>query len=286
MNSFLEKKNANLRQVYKSIFMIFLTGGLFATLLLMIWYLNSSLGAPTAHSLSALFATDSVQSWWYITRAAGLTAYFLLWFSNAWGLALATKILKPVLEHIFTFDFHEYLSLLGLGFVLLHVVVLLFDKFLPYNLIQILIPFTGTYRPLWVGLGIISFYLFLLVTVTFYLRQRIGQKAFRVIHVFSLLGYVTVTAHGLFAGTDSALPVTKVLYGVSFLVILFLTVFWFVMNRLDQPTTPVPVGAKKPQARYAAATYEGSYRNVKAAGTSNKANADKRGSQRSSSRRK
>ena len=138
-----EKKAAELRSMLKAVVMTMLAGALFVVLLLMIWFLKSSIGAPTAHTLAALFATDSVQAWWYITRASGLTAYFLLWLSMAWGLALATKILQPVLEHLFTFDFHEYLSLLGLGFVALHVIVLLFDKFLPFNLIQILIPFTG-----------------------------------------------------------------------------------------------------------------------------------------------
>jgi predicted ferric reductase len=258
-----EKKAAELRTMLKAVFMIMLAGVLFVILLLMIWFLNSSLGAPVSKSLAALFATDSVQAWWYITRASGLTAYFLLWLSMAWGLALATKILQPVLEHLFTFDFHEYLSLLGLGFVGLHVIVLLFDKFLPFNLIQLLIPFTGTYRPLWVGLGIIGFYLFLLVTVTFYIRQRIGQKLFRAIHVFSLLGYLGVTLHGLFAGTDSALAVTKILYGGSFLVIVFLTVFWFVMREADSPKpVPAPVPVKKLGHRTTPA-YSGSYQSIK-----------------------
>ncbi len=262
--SLLEKKNTELRQVVKSIVLAIIAGALFITLLLMLWYLSSPLGAPASHTLTSLFATDSVQSWWYITRAAGLTAYFLLWLSNAWGLALSTKILKPILETMFTFDFHEFLSLLGLGFVLLHVIVLMFDKFLPYNLLQILIPFTGTYRPFWVGLGIIGFYLFLLVTVTFYLRQRIGQKAFRFIHVFSLAGYLGVTLHGLFAGTDSALPIAKVLYGFTFLIMLFLTVFWFVMNRLNRPTpVPAPAAAKKPQVQSNRMTYTGSYQSMK-----------------------
>lgn len=276
-----EKKAADLRNMLKTVFMLFLAGGLFVTLLLMLWFLSTPLGAPAANSLKSLLAIDSVQAWWYITRAAGLTAYFLLWLSMAWGLALSTKILSPVLEHLFTFDFHEYLSLLGLGFVFLHVIVLLFDKFLPFSLLQILVPFIDTYRPLWVGLGIIGFYLFLLVTVTFYIRQRIGQKAFRAIHVFSLLGYLGTTLHGLFAGTDSALTITKVLYGSSFLVILFLTVFWFVMNRLNQPQ-PAPEPVKKPQLRTPA--YSGPYQNIQRGASSN-SNGSKGASKKSKRRR-
>ena len=197
--------------------------------------LGSSLGGVTiAQKTQALFGLDSTQLWWYITRAAGLTGYFLLWLSMAWGLAIPSKIAQPVLEGTFTYDFHEYLSLLGLGFVLLHIVVLLFDKYLPFNILQLLIPFVDSYRPFWVGLGILSFYVFLVVTVTFYLRSHIGTQAFRTIHLFSLLGYLGATLHGLFAGTDSALPVTMILYAGTFLVIIFLTVYWLIMRKSEK----------------------------------------------------
>ena len=114
-----------------------------------------------------------------------------------WGFAIPTGFVKPVLENIFTYDFHEHLSLLGLGFILVHMIVLLFDTYLPFSILQLLIPFTDTYRPLWVGLGIISFYLLLLVTFTFYLRHRIGAKLFRSLHVLSLVSYLGATLHGL-----------------------------------------------------------------------------------------
>lgn len=258
LKSLLEKKKEEERQFLKGVLLLALTGGLFLVLLTMLWYLNSSLGSQTASSISTLFAADNTQVWWYITRAAGLTAYFLLWFSNAWGLALSTRVFQPILENVFTFDFHEFISILGLGFTGLHVAVLFFDNYLPYNLLQILIPFTGTYRPFWVGLGIVSFYIFLLVTITFYIRQRIGTKAFRAIHISSLVGYLIVTLHGLFAGADSALTVTKLIYAVTFLILVFLTVFWFVLNRLNQPK---PEPAPKP-IQYTAANYSGSYKKV------------------------
>ena len=260
-----QKKSSELRQLLKSVLLLLLAGGLFVTLLLILWFLNSPSGAASAHTLASLFATDSVQAWWFITRASGLTGYFLLWLSMAWGLALATRMLHPVLENTYTYDFHEFLSLLGLGFIFLHVIVLLFDKFLPFNIFQILIPFIASYRPLWVGLGVIGMYLFLLVTLTFYFRQRIGSETFRAIHVLSLLGYLGATLHGLFAGTDSGLPVTRLLYGGSFIVILFLTVYWFVMKRLNQPR-PVPALAKNSSPKRSPA-YAGSYQKIKAGST-------------------
>lgn len=218
----------------KPLGVILLVGAIFIGMLLAITLGGSLGGATFAQKANALFGMDTTQVWWYVTRAAGLTGYFLLWLSMAWGLAIPSRIVQPVLEGTFTYDFHEYLSLLGLGFVLLHIVVLLFDKFLPFNILQLLVPFTDSYRPFWVGLGILSFYTFLVVTVTFYLRRHIGTQAFRTIHVFSLVGYLGATLHGLFAGTDSSLPVTLLLYAGTFLVIVFLTVYWLMTRRVGK----------------------------------------------------
>jgi len=152
-------------------------GLIFIAMLLFI-ALGQWLGAASfAQQLQSLFAMNSTQIWWYVTRASGLTGYFLLWLSMVWGFAIPTGMFHPLLENVFTYEFHEHLSLLGLGFVLVHIAVLLFDKYLPFSILQLLIPFTNTYRPFWVGLGIISFYVLLLVAFTFYLRQRIGSKA-------------------------------------------------------------------------------------------------------------
>ena len=217
---------------------ILLVGVIFAVLLIAILF-GGNLGGPTfAQKVQAIFGMDSVQIWWYVTRASGLTGYFLLWLSMVWGFGIGSKIFQPVLEGTFTYDFHEHLSLIGLGFIVLHMVVLLFDKFLPFNLIQILIPFTDLYRPLWVGLGIISFYTLLLVTATFYLRQQIGTQAYRSIHILSLVSYLGSTLHGLFSGTDSALPVAMFLYAGTFLVFIFLTVYWLF--------TRTPIKSEKP----------------------------------------
>jgi predicted ferric reductase len=184
-----------------------------------------------------LFAADSVQIWWYVTRASGIIAYLLLWFSTVLGLGVTSKYLDGMLDRMFTYDFHEFISLLSVGFTLVHVLVLMLDRYLPYSLAQILVPFISPYRPFWVGIGVIGFYITVLVTVTFYMRNRIGRRAFRVIHIFSLLGYIGVTLHGYYAGTDTALPTMQILYKVSGLAVLFLTIYWLVLlglRKLEQ----------------------------------------------------
>ena len=196
---------------------------------------------PTGQSLGNylrfLFAADSVQIWWYVTRASGIIAYLLMWFSTVLGLAVTSKYLDGMLDRLFTYDFHEFISLLSVAFTLVHVLVLMLDRYLPYSLAQILVPFISPYRPFWVGVGVIAFYIILLVTVTFYLRNRIGTRTFRVIHYLSLLGYIGVTLHGYYSGTDTALASMQILYKVSGLAVLFLMVYWLVLLGLRKVET-------------------------------------------------
>ncbi|MFZ1041151.1 MAG: hypothetical protein WCA79_07360 [Anaerolineales bacterium] len=228
------KEESAIDRIIRGVFLVALLLFFSALMLAFVLILQTPAGSTVSQAMNSLFALDSVQMWWYVTRAAGLTGYFLLWLSMAWGLAIANKILHPAIEGSFTYDFHEFLSLLGIGFILLHVIVLLFDRFLPFNVAQTVIPFIDTYRPFWVGLGIIGFYLFLLVTLTFYMRKAIGMKAFRSIHALSLVGYLGATLHGLFAGTDSALWMTKLLYALTFIVIVFLTAYWLIIVSLNK----------------------------------------------------
>jgi len=200
-----------------------LGAGLVATIVLLP---QTSAGQGALVGLRQFFAADSTQIWWYVTRSAGIVAYLLLWFSTVWGLAVPSRLLNPVLEQTFTFDFHEFISWLAIGFTLLHVFVLTIDRFLPYSPIQILVPFLSPYRPFWVGIGVIAFYITLLVTITFYIRSKIGAKTFRSIHVLSLLGYLGATLHGLYAGTDSPLVSMGLLYKGTALVVVFLTIYW------------------------------------------------------------
>lgn len=192
-------------------------------------YLHSPAGSRVEAFLNWLFAANTVQTMWYITRASGLVAYVLIWLSMVWGLGVASNIFDVVLHGTFTYDFHQYISLLAIGFTFLHIGVLLFDGYMPYSVLQILLPFISPYRPFWIGIGVIGLYLMLLVTVTFYIRTKIGMKAFRAIHVFSLVSYLAITLHSFMSGSDSSLPSVMVLYAVTFLITLFLIIYWLIM---------------------------------------------------------
>jgi predicted ferric reductase len=230
-----------------TIFSVVSTLLVIGVLFLVVIVAMSPAGQTLSQNLNWLFAANSIQLWWYVTRAAGIVAYLLLWFSMILGLAVTSKYLDGLLDRMFTYDFHQFISLLSLGFVGLHIIVLSLDRYLPYSALQILVPFLSPYRPAWVGIGVLSFYAILLVTITFYLRKRIGMQAFRAVHILSLLGYLGATLHGIYAGTDSVLPAMKLVYQGTGLTVLFLTVFWLVLAALRKRAAPRAVPAPSPR---------------------------------------
>lgn len=191
--------------------------------------LQTQAATSAMQTITNFFALDSVHIWWYITRAAGLMGYLLFWLSTVWGFAVSSKIFDSFLERMFTYDFHEHLSLLSLGFVVLHVLVLLVEKVEPLSLVEILVPFASAYRPFWTGIGIIAFYLTILVTVTFYIRKWISMKTFRVIHYLSVAAYVGALFHSIYDGTDTVLTWAQWMYGGTTLVTVFFLVYWLAL---------------------------------------------------------
>jgi methionine sulfoxide reductase heme-binding subunit len=195
-------------------FIVLLTAGLYA------------LQSAPGFSISNLLSLDSTHSWWYISRAAGLMGYLLFWLSTVWGFAVSSKIFDSFLGRTFTYDFHEHLSLLSIGFVVLHVIVLLWETYEPLSLTEVMVPFISAYRPFWVGIGIIATYLTILVTITFYIRSWISMQAFRTIHYLSVAAYLGVLLHSIYSGTDTVLTWVQMMYWGTSLLTVFFCVQW------------------------------------------------------------
>ena len=145
------------------------------------------------------------------------------------------------------FAIHEYLSLLGLAFACFHALILLGDQYSKYQLAQLLVPFGSVqYRPVWVGLGQLGFYAWLILALTFYVRKQIGQKTWRVIHYGSFLCYLVALIHGLTSGTDAGLSWAKDFYWVTGGSFLFLLVYRILTSRKTarrsqaSPNSPAP----------------------------------------------
>jgi predicted ferric reductase len=166
------------------------------------------------------------KAYWYLSRATALTAFFLLWLSMAMGISITNKLAKVWPGGPTAFGLHEFFSLLGIAFALFHGAILMGDHYIHYGLTQVLVPFSSQqYKPFWVGLGQLSFYIWGIITLSFYLRKRINSPNWRVIHYASYLVFGMALVHGIASGTDSGLTWTNVMYWSSSAALLFLLVY-------------------------------------------------------------
>jgi len=112
--------------------------------------------------------------YWYLSRAAGFTAYLLLFVSVAQGILLTARIGERLIRRNFWFELHRYVSILAVAFSLFHVYILLGDHYFNFSVWQLSIPFVAPYRPGALALGVFGLYGLTIVTASFYVRKYTG----------------------------------------------------------------------------------------------------------------
>ncbi|HLN60376.1 MAG TPA: hypothetical protein VK464_02410 [Symbiobacteriaceae bacterium] len=171
---------------------------------------------------------------WYLTRAAGFVAFALLWASVCIGILQSTGFFKGITSPLANIDLHTYTSVTALYATTFHIVILLFDRFVPFTPAEILIPFAGDWKPGLVGLGSVAFYIALGVSVSTYLRSKLTAKLWRTIHLTSLGAFALALAHGILVGTDAGAPLAGFFYrftGLSVAVLIGYRVYLEVGKR-------------------------------------------------------
>jgi sulfoxide reductase heme-binding subunit YedZ len=149
---------------------------------------------------------------WYASRALGVTAYVALTLEVLLGLSASTGALDRLLGRAQVIDLHRWLSTIALATLGAHAAVLLADRTVSMSLVDLLVPFVGPYRPFATGLGVLAAWLALIVHGSFWLRKRIGGRAWRALHFATFAVFVAATFHGLLAGTDRAWLGLRLLY--------------------------------------------------------------------------
>ncbi len=143
---------------------------------------------------------------WYLTRSTGLVAFVLLTATVVIGVVASVGWTTERWPRFLSQAVHRNLSLFCVGFVGIHVVTTVSDGYVPIGFADAFIPFRTPYRPLWVGLGALTFDLLLAVLVTSALRRRIGFASWRFVHWLAYLCWPIALFHALGSGTDSSLP--------------------------------------------------------------------------------
>ncbi len=154
--------------------------------------------------MSTQLATAGPSTYWYLTRSTGAVALLLLTVAIVLGVIDVSRWSSPRLPRFVTDSLHRNVSLLALVFLVLHILTSVLDGFTSISLVDAFVPFVGTYRPFWLGLGAVAFDLILAVTITSVLRARLGFATWRAVHWLTYASWPIALLHGLGTGSDAS----------------------------------------------------------------------------------
>jgi len=175
--------------------------------------------------------TKAKSSWpWYVSRAAGLVAVGLLVLLTLSGIGQITGLTYHLVEPLAAWSIHRALAIaLGVS-ILVHVFSLLFDKYVHFGILQLLVPFLSHYTPvtiwgrhvgsLYIALGVFAFYTAALIIITSLFIMDKKPVLWRTLHYASYLLVVLVFLHGLYLGTDIKYGALRVIWWTSGGIIL------------------------------------------------------------------
>jgi predicted ferric reductase len=180
------------------------------------------------------------QFYWYLTRSAGLVTFALLTFSTALGISISARVGHGLFEKPWWYELHKFAALLALGFLGIHVIVLLPDPWTSFGLADLFIPGGAPYRPIATAIGVLAMYGALIGTLSFYVRRWIGgYKGWRLLHYSTFFTFFLALLHGTLSGADSHQGWVELMYAGAGLLIFTLTL----VRVLQEPQQR----AKKPQ---------------------------------------
>lgn len=140
---------------------------------------------------------------WYLSRGTGVIA--LLALSAALALGILARSGRDVVGwgRFGANEVHRTTSGTATALVAVHVLTLLLDTESGVSLLHALVPFTGSYEPFGVGLGVLALDVLVLLGVTGVLRHRIGPRAFRAVHWSAYALWPLAVGHFLVSGSDA-----------------------------------------------------------------------------------
>ena len=145
---------------------------------------------------------DGIPWTWVIIRATGVGAWLALTAVVAWGLAVrgAKAARRPFSRAL---SLHRWLGTIALVLALLHMALLLVDTYVPFTIVEVLVPFAAPWEPLAVALGTIAFWLMVPAWTFGRMRRRWGDRWFLRVHALAYAAWPLATAHYVLAGTDA-----------------------------------------------------------------------------------
>ena len=142
------------------------------------------------------------QFWWYVARAGGIVAMILVAASVLWGLLLSSKYLAGGPKPKGLLNVHRFLGGFSVVFTVMHVAGLYLDSYVEFSLIDIVVPFASSWRPVTVAAGVVTAWLLLAVQATAILMRHLPRRLWKWIHLTSYVLLPLGMLHGILAGSD------------------------------------------------------------------------------------
>src|SRR5215469_5692372 len=146
--------------------------------------------------------TISSTALWYASRATGVVALVLLTVVVLLGILVNRRGRLPGLPRFAVTSLHRSLSLLAVAFIAIHVVTAVADPFVTIGIAAAIIPFSSPYKPVWIGLGAISFDIIVALIITSLARARIGRRTWRAVHWLAYACWPVALLHSIGSSTD------------------------------------------------------------------------------------
>lgn len=144
----------------------------------------------------------SGQAFWFLSRATGVVSVVLLTVVVCLGMVTAGRRRPRGESATVVMGVHRWLSLGMLVFLAVHIVTAIVDGYVPIGWLAVVLPFSSPYQTLLVGLGTVAVDLLVVLMVTSYLRHRIPERRWRIIHWTSYAMWLAALAHGFAMGTS------------------------------------------------------------------------------------
>jgi sulfoxide reductase heme-binding subunit YedZ len=141
---------------------------------------------------------------WYATRGAGIVSLIMLNAVVCLGIMTSVRWQRPGWPRFLSAELHRSLALLTLVFLAIHIVIAVVDPYTSLGLAAALVPFSSSYKQVWLGLGSVALYLLAAIIVTSLLRSRLGHRAWRAVHWLTYAAWPIALIHGFGTGTDSS----------------------------------------------------------------------------------
>lgn len=162
-------------------------------------------------------------SWpWFIVRSSGIVAALSLVILMLSGIGSITGDTFRFLEPLTAWASHRALGIAFGVSVLVHMFGLLFDRFVPFNILDLLVPWFSDYKPvtvwgvhlgsLYVSLGVLSFYGVALVVISSLIWVEKKPHLWKWVHLLSYLVMLMTFIHALYLGTDLSRGIFRFLW--------------------------------------------------------------------------